>query len=147
VQTFDETMPDISYKTVAYRLRLSLEHLDSLPETEDREYGEVEDFDALIYKPTAPEGFDSSYLDRVIPYQGPEPLNWLGFLNRLHQVDLLRGNPSLPIMSKRMLYVLRSVGEFPHKAIPMRIFDYGLSLENKLDQYLDKQELQRIAPL
>jgi hypothetical protein len=129
-------MPYISYKTVAYRLRLSLEHLDSLPEPEDREYGEVEDFDALIYKPTAPEGFDSSYLDRVVPYQGPEPLNWLGFLNRLHQVDLLRGNPSLPIMSKRMLYVLRSVGDFPHNAIPIRIFDY--SLEDKVDKYLKK---------
>jgi hypothetical protein len=130
-------MHDTSYEIVAYELSLSLEHLDSLPEPEDREYGEVEDFDALIYEPTSPEGFDSSFLDRVVPYQGPEPLNWLGFLNRLHQVDLLRGDPSLPLMSKRMLYILRSICEFPHKAIPIRIFDY--SLEDKIDNYLKKE--------
>jgi hypothetical protein len=130
-------MSYLSYETVAYELRMSLEHLHSLPDFEDREFGEVEDFDALIYKPTAPEGFDGSYLDRVVPYQGPEPLNWLGFLNRLHQIDLLRGNHSLPLMSNRMLYVLRSVGNFSHKAIPMRIFDY--SLEDEVNQYLSQE--------
>jgi hypothetical protein len=134
-------MQSISYETVAYYLRLSLEHLNSLPEPEDREYGEVEDFDALIYEPTAPEGFDSSFLDRVVPYQGPEPLNWLGFLNRLHQTDFLSDKFLCPLISKRMLYVLRSVGNFPHKAIPVRIFDYDLSFGNRLDQYLCEQEL------
>jgi hypothetical protein len=137
VQTLDKTMPNISYKTVAYYLRLSLEHLNSLPEPEDREYGEVEDFDALIYEPTKPEDADDDSLLRVIPYQVPEPINWLSFLDRLHQVDFLRSDLSWTIMSKRMLYVLRSVGDFPHKAIPMRIFDY--SLKDKVDNYLRKE--------
>jgi hypothetical protein len=127
-------MSNASFETVAYRLRPSLEHLDSLPEPMEREYGEVEDFDALIYKPTAPEGTDGSLLDRNVPYRGPEPLNWLGFLNRLHQTDLLNDDLLWPSMSKRILYVLHSVGNFPHKVIPMRIFDY--SLEDRVGQYI-----------
>jgi hypothetical protein len=126
-----------SYDIVAYQLELSLEHLESLPEPEEREYGEVEDFDALIYKPTQPEGADSTLLDREIPYQGPEPINWLGFLDRFHQLDFLHSDPSWPIMSKRMLYILCSVGDFPHKVIPIRIFDY--SLKDKVDNYLKKE--------
>jgi hypothetical protein len=53
-------MPNISYKTVAYRLRPSLEHLDSLTDPMEREYGEAESFDALIYKPKMPEGTDGN---------------------------------------------------------------------------------------
>jgi hypothetical protein len=130
-------MSERNYEIVAYELRLSLEHLDSLPEPEEREYGEVESFDALIYEPTKPEDADSSSLRRRIPYEVPEPMNWLGFLDRLHQVDFLRSDLSWTIMSKRMLYILRSLGNFPHKAIPMRIFDY--SLEDKVDNYLKKE--------
>jgi hypothetical protein len=127
------------YKIVAYQLELSLQHFEFLPNPTEREYGEVEDFDALIYKPTKPEDCDYSSLLRVIPYQVSEPINWLGFLDRFPQVDFLRGSPDWPIMSKRMLYVLRSVGDFPHQAIPMRIFDY--SLENKVSDYLKQEEL------
>jgi hypothetical protein len=132
-------MSDQPYETVAYELRLSLEHLEALPEADDREYGEVEDFDALIYKPTKPEDCDYSSLRRIIPYQVSEPMNWLGFLNRLPQLDFLRGSPDWPIMSKRMLYVLHSMGDFPHKTIPMRIFDY--SLEDKVSDYLNQENL------
>jgi hypothetical protein len=127
------------YKTVAYLLEVSLEHLESLPEPEDREYGEAEDFDALIYKPTKPDNADDASLRRLIPYQVSEPINWLGFLDRLPQVDFLRGNLLWPLMSKRMLYILRSVGDFPHKTIPMRIFDY--SLEDQVGDYLNQEEL------
>jgi hypothetical protein len=52
----------------------------------------------------------------------------VGFLDRLpHQTDFLSTDDSglKPIISKRMLYVLRSVDEFPHKAISTRIYDYG----------------------
>jgi hypothetical protein len=127
------------YETVAYRLRFSLQHLDSLPDPSEREYGEVEDYDVLIYEPTRPEGIDDSLLERVIPYNGPGYLNWLGFLDRLPQTDFLRGDLLWPIMSKRMLYILCSVGDFPHKAIPLRIFDYAQ--RNELEQYLNREGL------
>jgi hypothetical protein len=43
----------VSYPIVAYKISHNLERLDSLPEDiMDREYGEAEDYDALIYRPT-----------------------------------------------------------------------------------------------
>jgi hypothetical protein len=136
IKIFMEQNP---YKTVAYRLRLSLPHLKSLPDPTEREYGEVEDYDVLIYEPNKPEEVDDSFLERIIPYNGPEYLDWLGFLDRLLQVDFLRGDLLWPLMSKRMLYILCSVGNFPHKAIPLRIFDYDL--RNEVNQYLNQENL------
>jgi hypothetical protein len=120
----------MSYSIVAYSLWQSLDHLDSLPENiMDREYGLAEDYDALIYKPTDPEGSEAlswGGMTGTIPYPGSEPINFVGFLDRLpHQTDFLRVDDFEPIISKRMLYVLRSVGEFSHKAISTRIYDYG----------------------
>jgi hypothetical protein len=118
----------MSYPIVAYSLRPSLDHLDSLPEDPlDREYGEAEDYDAITHKPTESKGVLWSGTTGTIPYPGPEPINLVGFLDRFpNQTDFLRIDDSdlNPIISKRMLYVLRSVGEFSCKAIPTRIYDY-----------------------
>jgi hypothetical protein len=126
---------------VAYQLNKTLEHLRELPNLVEREYGEIEDFDAIIYEPAKPHGgVDSSFLERFAPYAGPEPIIFLGFLNRLpHQTDFLNNEFLWTIISKRTLYVLRSVGEFSHKAIPIRIFDYHL--KNDLPIYLDRKDL------
>lgn len=120
----------MSYPIVAYKIKPSLDHLDSLPEDiMDREYGDAEDYDALIYKPTAPEGsvtLSWSGMTGTIPYPGSEPVNFVGFLDRLpYQTDFLNADDFEPIISKRMLYVLRSVSEFLHKAISTRIYDFG----------------------
>jgi hypothetical protein len=118
----------MSYPIVAYSLWQSLEHLDSLPEDPmDRKYGEAENYDALIYKPTEPKEIPWNGTTGTIPYPGPEPINLVGFLDRLpYQTDLLSTDDIdlEPVISKRMLYVLRSVGEFPYKAISTRIYDY-----------------------
>jgi hypothetical protein len=116
----------MSYPIVAYRLWSSLDHLDSLPEDPlDREYGEAEDYDAITHKPTKPRDLPWDGMTSTIPYPGPEPINLVGFLDRLpHQTDFLSTDDFEPIISKRMLYVLRSIGEFPHKAISTRIYDY-----------------------
>jgi hypothetical protein len=121
----------MSYPIVAYKIMPSLDHLDSLPEDPmDREYGEAENYDAITHKPTDPERsvtLSWSGTTGTIPYPGLEPINFVGFLDRLpHQTDFLSIDSSdlNPIVSKRMLYVLRSVSEFPHKAITTRIYDY-----------------------
>jgi hypothetical protein len=119
----------MSYPIVAYRLWPNLDFLNSLAEDPlDREYGEAERYNALIYVPTEPRGVPWSGTGGTVPYPGPEPIDFVGFLdNRLHQTDYLYTDDSdlNPIISKRMLYVLRSLGEFPHKAISTRIYDYG----------------------
>lgn len=116
----------------------SLDHLDSLPpDYMDRKYGEAEDYDAITHKPTDPERSVTlpwGGTTGTIPYPGPEPINFVGFLDRLpHQTDFLRIDSSAldPIVSKRMLYVLRSVGEFPHKVISTRIYDYRFQDQGK----------------
>lgn len=125
---------------VAYQLIETGDHLRNLPDVMDREYGEVEDFDVIIYEPTQPEGADSSFLERIVPYGGEEPINFLGFLDRLpHQTDFLNNELLWIIISKRTLYLLRSVGEFAHKAIPINIFDYRL--ENSLNNYLNMKDV------
>jgi hypothetical protein len=116
----------VPYSIVAYEISPSLARLDSLPEDPmDREYGEAEDYDALIYKPTQAEEVGTGLIENAEPYEVPEPVDWVGFLDRLHQTDYLHNDLLWPLVSKRMLYVLRSVGEFSHKAISTRIYDYG----------------------
>jgi hypothetical protein len=119
----------MSYPIVAYSLWPNLDFLSSLAEDPmDREHGEAEKYNALIYKPTEPKGISWDGTSGTIPYPGPEPIDFVGFLDeRLHQTDYLYTNDSdlKPIISKRMLYVLRSVGEFPHKVISTRIYNYG----------------------
>jgi hypothetical protein len=115
------------YPIVAYEISHNLERLDSLPEDPlDRKYGEAEDYDAITHKPTESKGVLWSGTTGTIPYPGPEPINLVGFLDRLpNQTDFLSTDDFEPILSKRMLYLLRSVGEFPHKAISTRIYDYS----------------------
>jgi hypothetical protein len=119
----------MSYPIVAYRLWPSLDFLSSLAEDPiDRKYGEAEKYNAWVYVPTEPKGIPWGGTRDIIPYPGPEPIDFVGFLDeRLHQTDYLYTDDSDldPIISKRMLYVLRSVGEFPHKAISTRIYEYG----------------------
>jgi hypothetical protein len=117
----------MSYPIVAYKIMPSLDHLDTLPEDPmDREYGEAESYDAFTHKPTRPRNLPCSGMTGTIPYPGPEPIDFVGFMDRLpHQTDFLSADGFEPIVSKRMLYVLRSVGEFPHKAISTRIYDYS----------------------
>jgi hypothetical protein len=117
----------MSHPVVAYELSHNLERLDPLPENlMDREYGEVENYDALIYEPTRQRDLPWGGMTGTTPFPGSEPVNFVGFLDRLpHQTDFLSTDYFEPIVSKRMLYVLRSVSDFPCKAISTRIYDYG----------------------
>jgi hypothetical protein len=135
----------VSYPIVAYEMTPNLGRLDSLPEDPmDRKYGEAEDRDAWIYVPTRPRGLPWGGTTSTIPYPGPEPIDFVGFLDeRLHQTDYLYTDDLdlNPIISKRMLYVLRSVADFPHKVISTRIYDYGFQDQGRYEV------LGREAPL
>jgi hypothetical protein len=130
----------MSYPVVAYELRPSLDFLNLLAEDPlDRAYGEAERYNALIYRPTQAEEVGSGLIELAEPYEVPEPVDWVGFLDkRLHQTDYLYNDLSWPLISKRMLYVLRSVGDFPHKIITTRIYDFGFQNQGR-DRFLDHQ--------
>ena len=125
----------MTYPIVAYEIIPSLDFLSLLAEDPmDRKYGEAEKYNAWIYKPTEPKGVPWGGTSSTITYAGPEPIDFVGFLDdRLQQTDYLYTDDSdlKPIISKRMLYLLRSLGEFPHKAISTRIYDYGFQDQGK----------------
>jgi hypothetical protein len=116
----------MSYPIIAYSLWQKLDRIhDLLPDPMDREYGEAENYDAITHKPSRPRDLLWDGMTETTPYPGPEPINLVGFLDRLpHQTDFLNADDFEPIISKRMLYVLRSIGDFPYKAISTRIYDY-----------------------
>jgi hypothetical protein len=127
-------------EVVAYQLIETGDHLRNLPDVMDREYGEIEDFDVVIYEPTKPKGADSTFLERVVPYDGPEPINFLGFLDRLpDQTDFLNNELLWTIISRRTLYLLKSICQFSHKEVPINIYDYRL--KDSLNNYLEIEDL------
>jgi hypothetical protein len=67
----------------------------------------------------------------------PVPVQFQGLLKTVRLTDYPVTRPSLPLMSKRMLEILKSVGSFPHNALPTRITDgaIGHHLSNKDNQY------------
>jgi hypothetical protein len=118
-------------KILAYECRCNLDHIPKRPKR-----GDVEKQDAFIYPPHAVNVWK---LIETLPYDGPEPINFLGWPKRLPKTDFPYNNPGFPLMSKRMLEVLCSVGELPHKLIPTRIFFYDLEYE--IEEYLNQQNL------
>jgi hypothetical protein len=61
--------------------------------------------------------------DFPIPVELPCPVEFYGLLSRLNQTDIPVNNHAWPLMSRRMLDVLKSVGSFSHYAIPTRIIE------------------------
>ncbi len=110
---------------VAYIVFQQLDRIHELPEDPlDREYGEAESCDVLIYNSHRQSRFSGDELTFSKPYDEPEPVEWLGFFDRFHQTDFLECDLGWTLISKRMLYTLHSVGSFSYKAIPTRIYDY-----------------------
>jgi hypothetical protein len=109
-------------------------NLDHIPKRPKR--GDVEKRDAWIYPEHAVNVWS---LIKTLLYDGPEPINFLGWPKRLPKTDFPDNNPGLVLMSKRMLEILYSVGEFPHRLIPTRIFFYDLEYE--IEEYLNQQNL------
>lgn len=53
------------------------------------------------------------------PLNLPEPVEFDAQTDVLGSIDYFAAAPTWPVMSKRMLDVLLSVGEFPHQVIPL----------------------------
>jgi hypothetical protein len=74
------------------------------------------------------------------PVEFPNPVEFYGLLSTVRQTDFPVTEEGWPLMSKRMLEVLESVGSFPHRVLPTRIFegDIGRSLAEG-DRRFDEQ--------
>jgi hypothetical protein len=116
---------------IAYEISAGLDHIPKRPKR-----GDIKKFDALVY----PEGsLEFWNLAGESPYTGTNLINFLGWLERLSKTDFPRNILGVSLVSKQMLDVFCSVGDFPHTVIPTRIFSYELEYET--EEYLEQQIL------
>jgi hypothetical protein len=95
----------------AYRLTWELDHMelyDGECEMELREFPGWEKTNGL-YKTTS--------------YDLPEPVVFEADFDALTRTDYPVSNVYWPVMSRRMYYTLFTVGEFPHRVIPVAMID------------------------
>jgi hypothetical protein len=120
---------------IAYQLSPSTDHL---PKRRTR--GDIQRYDALVYPEGSLQRWDFISSSEYI---GITPINFLGWLKQLSKTDYPHNAPGIPLMSMRMLEVLTGVGDFPHQAIPTRIFDYDVNNEVYLLQYqMEQSEIE-----
>jgi hypothetical protein len=120
-------------KLIAYSLRPSPDHVN-----EDLGY------DAELVS------FDGSDLFDCVMWETEKiaghtvPVQFQGLLRTIRQTDYPVTNPRLPLMSKRMVAVLESVGTFQHQIIATRITDgaIGRNLSNKDNHYDESGNLK-----
>jgi hypothetical protein len=62
-------------------------------------------------------------LFKTTPYNLPDPVVFYVDPEFLLYTDYPTNNKSWPIMSRRMLYTLLTVGDFPHRVIPIALMD------------------------
>jgi hypothetical protein len=95
--------------SAAFQLGVNAEHL-----------GDDEEDATLIKFP----GWDEPIgLINTIEPKFPAPILFEANLDTLAVIDYLITDSTWPVMSKRMLETLRSVGPFPHRAIPLVMLD------------------------
>lgn len=108
----------------AYELDHNLDRVEDYASEWIEEWGTVDV--KLIGELTKNDSFN-------IVFYNQEPINSLneikmkGFLSDFEGIDYIYTEPILPVMSKRMLYILRGVKCFPHQAIPVVIEDTEVS--------------------
>jgi hypothetical protein len=112
-QLFRENiMAILTKKIIAYMLSPSPDHVN-----EDLGY------DAELVPDQDAEKFSNVYTEPVEFDTPTKPILFQGLLRTVHQTDYPLVRPKFPLISKRMLGVLCSVGSFPHQVIPVRIID------------------------
>jgi hypothetical protein len=69
----------------------------------------------------------------------PVPVEFQGLLSTIRQTDFPAAEDGWPLMSKRMLAVLESVGPFPHRVLPARIIEGRIGRSLAEDPRYDEQ--------
>jgi hypothetical protein len=75
------------------------------------------------------EGYEevsTSMRGPVEPIEFPNPVQFHGLLPTVRQTDFPVVEEDWPLMSKRMVEVLESVGSFPHRVLPTRILESSI---------------------
>lgn len=94
-----------------FRLTHSLEHTEN-----------YEDFDAVLFPFDNSGGINYEIPDFPYDQYAPEIMEFEGHLQKLALTDFPRTNPTMPLMSMKMLLACLSAGVFPYEAHPTRIY-------------------------
>jgi hypothetical protein len=89
-------------------------------EVDHKEFND-RDYDMEIWE--FPEWEKTSGLMRISPYDLPNPVVFNADFAQLTRTDYPENDVNWPVMSRRMYYVLCSVGDFPHQVIPIAMLD------------------------
>lgn len=95
----------------AYRLTWETDH----SEFNDREY------DMEIWEFPGSDWTNGLY--KITPYELPDPVVFNADFAQLTRTDYPENDMNWPVMSRRMYYILCSLGDFPHRMIPIAMLD------------------------
>lgn len=105
----------------AYELGRNLDRFEEFAEDEHK-------FDAEVIEPKRYGRKINSYFRKPKAISEFERIEMEGILDFIKGTDYLYTRPKLPIMSRRMLYIINSVGTFPHQVISVSIKDNESSI-------------------
>lgn len=113
----------------AYRLKYNLDRFEG--------YGEGEyDCDAELIEDRSSSSIERRFFSKPKPINIDGEIKLQGLLSDLEGIDYLYTKPTLPIISKRMLYVLKAIRDFPHQEIPVVIEDDAADFDRELKQWV-----------
>lgn len=79
------------------------------------------------------ENYESHLFYRPNEFEHPTPIIYQGYKPVVEHIDYPEADNSWNVMSKRMYEVLLSIGDFPHRVIPVVIVDSREQKENWFD--------------
>ena len=104
----------------AYKLKQNLDRMDDYAPEWINEWGIVDT--KVIGEIPNRDSFNMVFYDPE-PIDSVNEIRMEGLMLHFEGIDYLYTEPDIPVMSKRMLSVLRSVTDFPHQTIPVVIED------------------------
>ena len=111
----------------AYELDHNIDRVEEQPSEWIEEWGTADV--KLIGELAKNDSFDMIF-DKPELIKSIDEIKMEGLLCDFEGIDYLYTEPRLPVMSKRMLYILRAVRDFPHQAIPVVIEDMEMARES-----------------
>lgn len=102
----------------------------------DNDFSHVSDLEVDAYVvPFSKSIFFPSLLMGTNEFDHPEIIFLRGDFDILQKIDYLITDSYLPLFSKKMLSILKSLGSFKHRTIPCGITDYLIDPEDSYDDF------------
>jgi hypothetical protein len=80
------------------------------------------------------DGFEATSFDLTELLSLPDVIYFEAAFHVITQKDYILNDMLWPILSKKMLNVLISVGDFPHRAVPIIMLDDSVDSKNRFDE-------------